>query len=1302
MTRKQPLFILTLTLLLLITVSFIGNSTTSDLEYTVYHVEVSPGREGWANLELKILISNAEESVINVPRDLGVLRGEWKDYTYEGTVEPSDFKLLPPGYGFLTRGEIAVPSGAVSELRLQLVPPHQKAMNVDLKGPWPSLPALPAPRSDQHGLGEIFQLEQKWAITPVDLHIGLPSRPYSLMLKLNVKNLSGYDSGGQFKCQIMSGTSCWYEDFYVSSVPPFMEREVEVEINSFRSTAEDTKDVPYVSPREHHVLITLPSSEQHVLYLFNPAIEVKPSVLWTVSLPEAKEITSFASLKRDVYLGSAGGNVYALDSESGKLLWRTDLPGSVERLVISDEFLWCWVRQESWGSMSIFNYLAWGVYKVEVNTGRIVDQLEGRSQRSEGVEFAGVNGGAFYLRIQESSEKGTYGMVVVKIRIEKYDTMSFQCVDRLYLQEEVTYGRGFLGKRVLVSGGVIYLANSYWWSSHPYIAIKALRWPSTEEIWSYTYDTALNWWPPPFTIVDGTLYATVVDFLSALRTLYGLTGFDPTTGEPRLRVRAESIERFVVSTDRVYLFAPSDPEGPCIAVDLLEGKRIETLVVLRTARPLGASAGTLFVEKGGNVMAVLENPVIVYPSQPSTEVVSTASSVENHPPEVPQNLAQLLLNETEISLGEAVTANTVIFRATVTDSDADKIKLQVELCSLGESFNEAKPRLNESNLLANGSEASCMTQDLIPEEYHWRARAIDEHGLTSNWVEFGDNATEVDFSITVADTQPPTCVIRLREEGKPSLINQIDVGRSFQIYIGDSADNTSIQAVRFSSDDDQDGQQTGAWTDWYSWDESSNDWDFRLKVKSWTFTTGGEKEVWTEMKDPAGNVSGDPANIFVHPGYAIVVSGQGGWRDKRGLDHCANNAYRALRNLGFDDGHIFYLNSNRPQDVDGDGDDEVDAGALLDSFAETLREVENKIGSNATPLILYFSGHGATDCFIFNGLDSEQGYLWVSNPTATLGLRELLGEFQAKTPVLAIVGSCYSGCFIISSVESPGSISAANRIIITANHDDNDRILWGWVRSSDCFWGDLITGSSVKEAFSNRTLPVDQRHLWLDDNGDMIGHAPHSLEDDGVLAVNTRIGVPGSDNLKLKPWVFYWLRSPGELRMYDVQGRVTGLVDGDIREEIPDSLYDEENKIVALFSRTDSYYCQVVGTDEGRYELDATSIENGTATTFTGTDIPTIPGAVHRYTIDWNALARGEEGVVLQMDIDGEGTFEKTSQVGSELDGRILATPEITPPHGAANTWLWIIFGVCGASVLIIAVVVSVKWTNWRKSSKGR
>lgn len=610
--------------------------------------------------------------------------------------------------------------------------------------------------------------------------------------------------------------------------------------------------------------------------------------------------------------------------------------------------------------------------------------------------------------------------------------------------------------------------------------------------------------------------------------------------------------------------------------------------------------------------------------------------------------------------------------------------------------------VHEVSIPEAGSKAEYRDTDLVADRTYYYA--VFTSGSDENWndrVEQGKNAAAVAIPPAMEDSFP-SCVLQLRDKASRLVVTEVCVGTTFEIYVGDSEDDRGIEAVRFSSDESQDGNPTGEWTDWYDWNTSSGDWDSALRVKKWSFATGGQKEVWAEVKDTGDNVSQCSANIFAHPGYAIIVAGQGGWRDKRGLDHCANNAYRALRNLGFTDDHIFYLNSSRPQDIDGDGDDEVDAVALLSEFTDTLHEVRDRIGSNPIPLILYFAGHGAPDCFIFDEDNSEQGYLWVSATPAMTGLQELLDQFNREGLTLAIIGSCYSGCFITSSEESGGNISTEGRIIITANHDDSKRILWGWARSSDCLWGDLMRGSSVKEVFVNRTLPIDKRRLWLDDNGDAVGHPPHALETDGELAAGTKIGVPGSDNLKLKPWAFYWIRSPGELCLYDAQGQVTGLVNGEVREEIPNSLYDEENKIVALFSPTDSYYCQVVGADEGAYELDATSIENGKATTFAATDIPTIPGAVHRYTIDWNALAKGDKGVVLQIDSDGEGTFEKTSQVGSELDGSILAVAEITPPQdGATNTWLWVIFGVCGASILIIAVVVSVKWTNWRKSSKG-
>jgi parallel beta-helix repeat protein len=136
------------------------------------------------------------------------------------------------------------------------------------------------------------------------------------------------------------------------------------------------------------------------------------------------------------------------------------------------------------------------------------------------------------------------------------------------------------------------------------------------------------------------------------------------------------------------------------------------------------------------------------------------------------------------------------------------------------------------------------------------------------------------------------------------------------------------------------------------------------------------------------------------------------------------------------------------------------------------------------------------------------------------------------------------------------------------------------------------------------------------------------------------------------------LCSPGELRVYDSGGRVTGLVSGEVKEEIPYSVYND-GTIIIICSSPGSYRYEVEGTGEGSYGLELISVGEGETITFTATDIPTAPGAVHQYTIDWEALAQGEEGVTVQIDSDGDGIFERTITSDSDLTG-----DEFTPRSG--------------------------------------
>jgi len=1327
-----------------------GAPTPPDLRYTVLAVETSPAGEGWTSVKLQMSVTNEQQPILDVgsPKygeiDLGSLRALWQTYTYEGAIAPTTWRWLPFGYTFITTGEIQVPNAAVSDLKLQLIREHRDPVDIQLPESLSVLPPLPTTRGDQLQLGDTLTVGEKLAITPVRFHMGPAPSPYRLMLTLSVKNLTGYDASGTYRCQIMSGTSCWYAQLSIPRIPPFMEKEVDLEVDSLLSAVEETRDATHTLEQRYHLLILgSGSAATFGLFSLSPALEISPPLAWRTALPDAKEITSFASIGEQVYVGDSTGGLYVLAMDSGKLLYQTRFRGRMDRLVAADGSLWCWMSYtvatqpggrgggEAGAWSEAYNWgQAWGLYRVDTlqenlgfgldaSFGQPVNQLDSTSQMlrvqmTPGiggttyvpvVGVAGVGDEVFYLRVREVSERltGSGQSYYVNARIEKHDSQSFELLETVRLHEKSVSGSTALGAQVVVEEGIAYLADLLRWGIPVTVRVRALKWPTMEEIWHHDFDAPSIRWEPSFMkVIDRTLFVELLDEDESNRgtlrdsRVTAVTALDTATGEYKWHAGATSLQSFAMSAsaDRLFLYAPQDAAGPCIPYELGDGgctpwTEVET--TLRSAKPIGTAGGILFAERDGAIEAIREDPV---------SVVAAPVAATRHAPTAPEHLKQALSDGTEILPGATIERDdAVTCSARLDDADADAVKLQVEVAPSQVPLGGAQGELRESSLLPSGSTATCRSVGLVPgESYHWRARAVDQTGLTSEWVEFGGNpSSETDFATRPQGSQPPTCTALLTDAGGVAPITETEVGKPLEICLAGSAGDAEIVAVRFSSDEVKDGNPTGEWTGWDGWSTTSEGWDSVRRARTWSFASAGWKEIWAEIRDSEGNSTQAKAVVFVHPGYAIVVSGYGGWREKRGLDHCANNAYRALRNLGFDDEHIMYLNSVRPQDVDGDGLDEVDAPALLDTFTSSLRELKPRMGNGAVPLVLHFSGHGAPDCFIFDDRDSDRGYLWVSNPTATRGLAELLAEFQTLMPVIAMVGSCYSGCFIASTADSPGSISAANRIVITANHADQTRLVWGWVRSSDCMWGDLMAGASVGDAFSNRTLPVDRDHMWLDDNGDKTGHAPQSVGDDGRMAAVTRIGTPGSDHLQLTPWIVYWLRSPGELRVYDDVGRVTGMVNGALREEIPDSLYDAEEHAVVLFSPSDAYYCNVVGTDTGTYGLEATSINDGRATTLTATDMVTAPGAVHRYTVDWSKRDEGEHGVLVQIDSDGNGAFEETIAAGLNILGSPLPVP--SGPEGE-KTGSHLPITIITLTVGTVAIGVVATWIRIKMRRK--
>jgi len=63
------------------------------------------------------------------------------------------------------------------------------------------------------------------------------------------------------------------------------------------------------------------------------------------------------------------------------------------------------------------------------------------------------------------------------------------------------------------------------------------------------------------------------------------------------------------------------------------------------------------------------------------------------------------------------------------------------------------------------------------------------------------------------------------------------------------------------------------------------------------------------------------------------------------------------------------------------------------------------------------------------------------------------------------------------------------------------------------------------------------------------------------------------------------------------------------------------------------------------YGCEGNSGESGDAVTFAVTDISITEDAVHEYTVDWDALFQDGSGITRQIDSDGDGTFEQTTEI---------------------------------------------------------
>lgn len=504
---------------------------------------------------------------------------------------------------------------------------------------------------------------------------------------------------------------------------------------------------------------------------------------------------------------------------------------------------------------------------------------------------------------------------------------------------------------------------------------------------------------------------------------------------------------------------------------------------------------------------------------------TNASFTTNHPPDEPTDLAQLESDgSTEIGVGKEVFEETVIFKGKISDPDGDKVKFQVELRRLeeyGGGFKEDAGGLKESGLVESGDEATVLARDLVDGDYHWRARAIDEHGSESKWIEFGNN------------------------------------------------DTSKTDFVRITTD------------------ELRKKISRRLKFQP------------------------------IYPNYVALAGLLGDRYDElywTGFDY-DNLRFQALIQARE------FLNQDNPKSA---------ARSLNTSL--TYSELSNKSFTAAAKVAQDNLAKAEKIAEVIS-----QGCKAVS----TLGLTFVGSPVVAKgVDYLYLVVN--EGAEYVLLDKKPSYKKIVVKVII---EETFDRVTW-----------DILDGRTISSAIENRTgkalFPIIRRVVKSDEwkqwalsklSKKVSVKISKKLVEKLANYLATRF--QNSGNSKRSK-----LKSPGELRVYNSKGQVTGLVNGNVKQEIPMSVY-ARGEVIILTPFNNTYIYKIFGTNRESYDLEITSIENGERNAFSTSDIPTSTSTIHQYTVDWDNLSRGKDGVTIKTDKDGDGTFEETTKVGNSVSG---------------------------------------------------
>jgi len=547
--------------------------------------------------------------------------------------------------------------------------------------------------------------------------------------------------------------------------------------------------------------------------------------------------------------------------------------------------------------------------------------------------------------------------------------------------------------------------------------------------------------------------------------------------------------------------------------------------------------------------------------------ITVAPPPPNQPPYEPTAVSQYKSDGvTVIPEGGTTHESTVVFKATVSDPDGDSVRLEIELRQIGEAFTGEPTPETISDFVSSGSQVTITRSGLVNGDYHWRYRAKDSNGATSDWTEFGA-VGNIDFIVPILI--PGRDVPTEAPDFFPSVLTQLN------IPISDFA----VQALNIWTN----YENTGAY-----WNPLATTWD--MGEKSWNFNEAGVKNYVDEETGIQATANTLALHYYEYIREMLAIQSfkeqdlreaVATWSGLSPGDPYVVNLVNEWRNI-YD---IYWLAKAIMSEASvGTDDEQVAVGWTVINRLDSGR-----FGDSVEYIV-------------------KRWYAYDQEPTENIeSIAKDILEREKPDPT--------DGA---THFFSPRSMTSGYGPYPVPGTTQN-ALYPSWAEPRDGW--EVITETTTHYVTVNNELEWKQ------------------LE--GIRNWYFMFYRPYTTQIRAE------IESPVELRVYDSQGRITGLVNETVMIEIPGSDYFENT--VTIFFPNDTYRYEVAGKTVGSYGLMVTAVTRQENITFSAVELPTSAEAIHQYSVDWFALSLGQEGVSVQVDSNGDGIFEHTFTSDSEL-----------------------------------------------------